>query len=89
MAEGGGKAEEMSEGRWLDVGTAVFALAAAGFWFASAYGGLPPLRMYWGAAPRSDPFYATLIFLIAHERDSGGSKRAVRTLCVGELFCSR
>jgi hypothetical protein len=48
-------------GRWFDIG-AVFALAAAIFWFLSAYGKLPPIVTYWGGAPESDPFYQALKF---------------------------
>ena len=33
--------------RWLDMGAAIFAIAAAIFWFLSAYGELPPMVTYW------------------------------------------
>jgi hypothetical protein len=48
--------------RWLDVGAAVLAIAAAVFWFLSAYGKLPPIVTYWGQAPTSDPFYSAVKF---------------------------
>ncbi len=46
--------------QWLDLGTAIFALGAATFWFLSAYGNLPPLQSYWGSAPPDDPFFIAL-----------------------------
>ncbi len=42
--------------RYLDLATALFALAAAFFWFRSAYGGLPPIVTYFDATPSSDPY---------------------------------
>ncbi len=41
----------------LDMAAVVFAFAAAGFWFASAAGEVPPMLEYWGSVPLSDPFY--------------------------------
>jgi hypothetical protein len=41
---------------YLDLATALFAFAAAVFWFLSAYGELPPTVTYWDAAPPSDPY---------------------------------
>ncbi len=40
---------------YLDLATALFALAAAVLWFLSAYGDLPPTLTYWDATPPSDP----------------------------------
>ena len=40
----------------FELASAVFALIAAGFWFWSASGEVPPLRMYWDRAPDDDPF---------------------------------
>jgi hypothetical protein len=48
--------------KWLDVGAALLAVAAAIFWFASAYGKLPPMLAYWDQAPASDPFYSAVKF---------------------------
>jgi hypothetical protein len=48
--------------KWLDIAAAVFALFAAVFWFASAYGKLPPMVSYWDAAPESDPLYMAVKF---------------------------
>jgi hypothetical protein len=48
--------------KWLDIGAALFAIAAAVFWFTSAYGELPPIVTYWGQAPASDPFYSAVKF---------------------------
>ena len=42
--------------RYLDLATALFAFAAAVFWFLSAYGELPPILTYWDATPPSDPY---------------------------------
>ena len=39
---------------YLDLATALFALAAAVFWF-QASGTLPPMLSYWGAVPPTDP----------------------------------
>ena len=46
---------------WLDGSAAMFAFGAAGFWFWSAYGKVPALVAYWGAAPATDPFYASIV----------------------------
>jgi len=53
---------EAGMGKWLDVSAAVFALAAAVFWFLSAYGKLPPMIAYYDAAPETDPFYKAVKF---------------------------
>jgi hypothetical protein len=44
----------------LNVGTVVFSLLAAMFWFFSA-GDIPVLRGYWGQAPVTEPLYASLV----------------------------
>jgi hypothetical protein len=41
---------------YLDLAAAFFALAAAIFWFLSAYGKLPPMLTYWDSTPPSDPY---------------------------------
>jgi hypothetical protein len=46
--------------KWLDIGGTLLAVAAALFWFLSAYGPLPPMMSYWGSAPDVDPFYQAL-----------------------------
>ena len=48
--------------KWLDVMAAVLAIAAAIFWFLSAYGKLPPMVSYWDRAPDADPLYMALKF---------------------------
>jgi hypothetical protein len=48
--------------KWLDIGGTIFAFVAAAFWFASAYGKLPPMVTYWGRTPSEDPFYQAVIF---------------------------
>jgi hypothetical protein len=47
-------------GKWLNIGSALFAFAAAVFWFWSALGELSPIVTYWGQAPQADPFYQAL-----------------------------
>jgi hypothetical protein len=50
---------------YLDLGTALFALAASVFWFASAYEKLPPMPgMYWTAVPDTHPFYRAIMFSV-------------------------
>jgi hypothetical protein len=46
--------------RYLDFATVVFALAAAVFWFLSAYETLPPMISYWGQTPPNDPFFVAM-----------------------------
>ena len=41
----------------FELGTAIFALFAAVFWFLSAYGKVPPMLSYWDQVPDTDPFY--------------------------------
>jgi hypothetical protein len=41
---------------WLDLATAIFAAISAAFWLMSAWGPVPKMAMYWGAAPSNDPF---------------------------------
>ena len=48
--------------KMLDVADAIFAFIAADFWFSSAAGRLPPIGMYWGKAPETDPFYQAVKF---------------------------
>lgn len=48
--------------RSLDIAAAIFGFLAAGFWFASAAGHLPPITTYWLQAPSNDPFYVTMKF---------------------------
>ncbi len=40
----------------LDLATALFALAAAVFWYCSAAMTLPTTLSYWGYVPASDPY---------------------------------
>ena len=47
--------EGESVNKYLDFATAIFALAAAVFWF-RASGKLPPMLTYWDAVPASDPY---------------------------------
>jgi hypothetical protein len=47
--------------KWLDIGAALFAIAAAIFWFVSA-SELPPLVTYWGQTPPSDPYVMAMKF---------------------------
>ena len=53
----------MTVGRWLELIAALFALGAAGFWFASASRKpLPQMHTYRGATPESDPFRRAIVF---------------------------
>lgn len=54
--------EEAAMEKWLDIAAAVLAVAAAVFWFLSAYGKLPPMVSYWERAPDTDPLYMALKF---------------------------
>jgi hypothetical protein len=47
---------------WLDTGAALTAFFAAGLWFLSAYGKLPPMRAYYDQAPDTDPFFKAIKF---------------------------
>jgi Na+/proline symporter len=68
-------------GKWFDVATATFAFAAAVFWFLSAYGKLPPMVMYWDAAPDSDPFYVAVKFS-AHMNKWAAGLSGASALCM-------
>jgi hypothetical protein len=49
--------------KWFEVVAAALALIAAGFWFASAWGHVPPPVAYLGdRAPDWDPFYKAVQF---------------------------
>ena len=48
--------------RYVDLVSAFFAIAAAFFWFLSAYGKLPPMRPYWDSTPKDDPFHSAVRF---------------------------
>jgi hypothetical protein len=43
-------------GSLLDLATALFALAAAIFWFLASYATLPPMLPYFDAVPASDAY---------------------------------
>jgi len=43
-----------------NLGAAIFALLASGFWFYSAAKPLPPMITYWDQAPANDPFYSAM-----------------------------
>jgi hypothetical protein len=58
--------------KWLDIGTALFALVAAVFWFISAYGKLPPMIPYFDRTPESDPFYRAVKFSAKMNRWAAG-----------------
>ena len=63
--------------KWLDIAAALFAFLAAGFWFVSGYGKLPPMGMYWDAAPPNDPFYMAIKFSAKMNRWAAGFERLV------------
>jgi hypothetical protein len=75
--------------KWLDLAAALSALAAAVFWFLSAYGKLPSMVTYWGRTPEADPFFQAVKFSAAMNQwaasFSGGS-----ALCMAiRLFLRR
>ena len=63
--------------KWLDIGAAVLAIAAAIFWFLSAYGKLPPMVAYWDQAPAGDPFYSAIKFSGRDEQMGSIAERIV------------
>jgi len=73
--------------KWLDVSAAVLALAAAVFWFLSAYGKLPPMVSYWDRAPETDPLYMALKFSPLMNTWAAGLSGA-SALCMGLTFSS-
>ncbi|HVA15090.1 MAG TPA: hypothetical protein VNF99_17720 [Stellaceae bacterium] len=66
----------------LDIAAATSALAAAVFWFFSAYGKLPPMVAYWGQAPDSDPFFLAVKFSAEMNRWAAGFS-GISALCIG------
>jgi hypothetical protein len=46
----------------MALASGIFALIAAVFWFISAATPPPPMVTYWGSAPPSDPFFASIVF---------------------------
>jgi hypothetical protein len=67
--------------RRLQIGAAGLAFGAALFWFLSAYGELPPMLTYWGSAPPTDPFYATVRFS-AHMNTIAALLSGASALCM-------
>jgi hypothetical protein len=77
---------EMEKWWRLDTGAALFALAAAVFWFLSAFRKLPSMMNYWGDAPASDPFYQA-VKLSAKMNTVAAVFSGLSALCVGvKLF---
>lgn len=74
--------------RWLDWGTAIFALAAAVFWFLSAAGSLPKMVAYWDQAPETDAFFVAIKFSASMNRIAAAFS-GLSALCAGlKLFVS-
>jgi hypothetical protein len=72
---------------WLNIAAALFAFAAAVFWFLSAYGKLPPIVSYWGQAPPTDPFYKAIKFSAAMNRWAAGlSGLSALSMALGLTF---
>jgi len=67
--------------RFFELAAAFFAIIAAGFWFISAYGKLPPIIAYWDATPANDPFYMAVKFSAAMNRWAAGFS-GLSALCV-------
>jgi hypothetical protein len=75
---------------WLDVAAALFAFGAAAFWFASAYGKLPPMVAYYDAAPKNDPFYTAIRFSAMMNRWAAGlSGASALCMAIKMLLVSR
>jgi hypothetical protein len=68
--------------KWLNIVGAIFALAAAFFWFLSAWGKIPTLTTYWGAMPEDAPFFVALKFS-AKMNNWAAALSAASALCVG------
>jgi hypothetical protein len=75
-------------GIWLDVGTVIFAFAAAIFWFLSAWGKLPQMLSYYDAAPENDPFYVAVKFS-ARMNTWAAILSGLSALCVGAGIIAR
>jgi hypothetical protein len=75
--------------RWLDWGTAGFALIAAVFWFLSAFGKIPDMKSYWDQAPANDPFFVSLATSASYNRTAAFFS-FLSASCAGlKLFSSR
>jgi hypothetical protein len=68
--------------KWADIGTVIFTSIAAGFWFLSAYGPLPPMLFYFGSAPEVDPLYSALRFS-AHMNTLAAVFSGLSASCMG------
>jgi hypothetical protein len=68
--------------QWLDIGSAVFALVAAVFWFVSAYGKLPPIVAYFDYTPEHDPFSKAIKFSARMNRWAAALS-GLSALCIG------
>jgi hypothetical protein len=73
---------------WLDILAAAFAGIAAVFWFASAWGTLPPMLTYWDGAPANDPFYSAIRFS-AQMNTIAAAFSGLSALCVGITAAQR
>jgi len=72
----------------LDAASAIFALAAAVFWFLSAKGKLPKMLPYWDEVPPDDPFYLAVKFSARMNRFAAALS-GLSALCAGlKLFIS-
>jgi hypothetical protein len=67
--------------KWLDLGAAISAFAAAIFWFLSASGQLPPIT-YLGFSPPNDPFAIAMRFT-AHMNSCAAVFSGISALCWG------
>lgn len=82
----------MSIRRWFEVIAGMFALAAAGFWFASAFppwGQLPQMLTYWGFTPETDPFRQAIIFSAKMNGYAALCSVAGAALAAARLFLGR
>jgi hypothetical protein len=80
----------MSSSFWLRIAAALFAFAAAGFWFASAWDELPPIVPYLGFTPPDDPFTLALAYSVSINRYAAIAAGIAAVLVgVGEITTAR
>ena len=76
----------VTNGRWIDIAAAVFAIISAVFWFLSAVGKLPPMVSYYDSAPDADPFYQAIKFSALMNTVAALSSGASAALIATKLF---
>src|SRR5208337_3087141 len=69
----------------FDLATALFALAAAVFWFWASYGTLPPMLSYFSSIPASDPYQQAVKRSARLNSVAAFLSRMLRVLCLPQL----